>query len=50
MDKLTLPNEQEVRTYIKDIYVQGVSLGGNKTEFHTFLQNSIAEIANKFSL
>jgi hypothetical protein len=50
MNEPTLPNELEIRTYIKDIYVQCVSLGRSKTEFHTFLQKSIAEIANNFSL
>lgn len=50
MNEPTLPNEQEVRAYIRAIYVQGVALGGSKTEFHTFMQNTIAELAYKFSL
>ena len=50
MNEPTLPNEQEVRAYIREIYAQGVALGGNKTEFHTFMQNAIAELASKFSL
>jgi len=50
MNEPTLPNDHEVRTYIKDIYVEGVALGASKTEFHTFMQNAIAELAHKFSL
>lgn len=50
MNRPTLPNEQAVRAYIKDIYVQGVALGKTKIEFHIFLQTAIAELSSKFSL
>jgi hypothetical protein len=50
MNKLILPNEQTVRTCIEEIYVRGVELGKTKIEFHTFLKNKIAALANKFFL
>ena len=50
MNEPALPNEQEVRKYIEDIYVQGIALLKTKTEFHAFIQSKIAELSNKFSL
>jgi hypothetical protein len=50
MDKITLPNEQAVRTYIKEIYLRAVALDKTKIEFHTFLQDKIAELASTFYL
>ena len=50
MNKLSLPNEQTIRTYIEEIYVRGVELGKTKLEFHPFLQNKIAALANEFLL
>lgn len=50
MKKLNLPNEQDIKNYIEDIYIRGVELGKTKIEFHNFLQNKIAELANEFYL
>ncbi len=50
MDKITLPNEQAVRTYIEEIYLQAITLDKTKIEFHAFLQDKIAELASTFSL
>ena len=50
MNKLSLPNEQTIRTYIEEIYVRGVQLGKTRIEFHPFLQNKIAALANEFFL
>lgn len=50
MNEPSLPDEQAVRKYIKDIYTQGIALDKTKTEFHAFLQKMIAELSSKFSL
>jgi len=50
MEKLSLPNEQTIRTYIEEIFVRGVAWGKTKIEFHNSLQDEIAALANKFFL
>lgn len=50
MNEPVLPNERIVRESIKDIYTQVVALDKTKAEFHTLLQNKIAELSSKFSL
>jgi hypothetical protein len=50
MSEPALPNEQAVRENIEDIYLQVIALDKTKSEFHTLLQNEIAELSSKFSL
>lgn len=50
MSEPILPDEHVVRENIKDIYLQAVALDKTKAEFHTLLQNKIAELSSKFSL
>jgi hypothetical protein len=50
MEKLSLPNEQTIKTYIEEIYVRGVELGITKVELHQFLQKKIAALGNEFFL
>jgi hypothetical protein len=50
MKKLSLPNEQEIRAYVEEIYLRGVELGKTKIEFHTFLQDKIAALSSEFFL
>ena len=50
MKKLSLPNEQTIKTYIEEIYVRGVELGKTKIELHPFLQEKIAALATEFFL
>ena len=50
MHELTLPSEQAIIGYIKDLYAQGLRLAKTKNELHAFLQKTITELASKFSL
>ena len=50
MYTVTLPNEEELYSYLKEIYIQGVTVNKTRSEFHHFLQNSIADLASKFDL
>lgn len=45
----TLPTEQAVEAYIREIYARGIALGKTRLEFHRFLQNEVAALASKFS-
>lgn len=50
MKKLSMPDEQTIRTYIKEIGIQSIESDKSKPKYHKYLQDEIAALANEFFL